>query len=140
MKEFFLILFFSKVVALTPQPVDILGTLEIRPVEPLKAITSGASIEIEVSHLLGDVEGIVEREHKIKELFPAWTIKAELHSSRHKPIALHYEGNFAWSNESTWLILSGVPGLPTGVEFDKVVVKSQIRLAGVRVSWKNYSK
>lgn len=140
MKDVLLMLLFSKVVALTPQPVDLLGALELRPATPLEAITSGASIEIEVSHLLGDAKGVVETDRKVKALFPAGSIEAELHSTGRPPVVLRYDGNHAWSNEKTWLILSGVSGMPTGVEFDKVIVKSRFRLSQVRVYWKNYGK
>ena len=124
MKDFLLALFLSKIIALTPQPVDILGTLEIRPTEPIEAITSGASIEIEVSHLLGEKRGIDETNRELEALFPAGTIEAELHSVGHQPVTLRYEGKYAWSGNTKSLILSGASGVPTGVEFSKVVVTS----------------
>jgi len=50
MKNLLLILFFSKIVLLTPAPIQLTDTwLELSPDKPIEAITSGASIYIDIT-------------------------------------------------------------------------------------------
>ena len=71
MKEFLLIFLFSKMVLLTPDPVDLYGEKDIYPKDPLTAITSGASIEVDVTDFMGGIgikeTGIVESRKLLEE-------------------------------------------------------------------------
>ena len=71
MKEFFLILFFSKSILLTPTPVTLEGIVSLVPEEPISAITTGASVEIDISSIIvkGQNEGIVEFRERLKKIF-----------------------------------------------------------------------
>lgn len=140
MKEFLLLLFFSKVICVTPIPIDLEGQVELRPPEAIQAITSGAAIEIEVTHLVGETEGIKQREEIIRKLVPAGAVQAELQSAQHKPVVLLYKGNYAWANDRAWLILSSQSEIPTDAEFELIVLRSEVRLPGVSVRWRNHRK
>ena len=75
-----MMLFFSKSVLLTPQPVDLDGILEIKPKRALTAITSGAHLTIDVTDVIGPPSGILETRDKVKKQFPSGIIEAELYS------------------------------------------------------------
>jgi hypothetical protein len=139
MIEFFRILFFSKVLLLTPQPVELFGEIEIRPKEPLVAITRGATIEIDVSSMVkksGD-DGVLELDRRVKEQFPAAAIEALL-IAKDEQISLQYEGHFAYSKGKVMLLLETDSGVPVNVEFEKVILTSRIRLESAKVWWRNY--
>ncbi len=101
MKEFFLILFFSKTILLTSTPVTIGANLTLTPSEPLTAITSGASLHIDVSHILDGVgiknKGIVESRKILSSHIPENSVSAILFS--HDRQIILDKVNFALSNE-----------------------------------------
>ena len=140
MKEFFLILFFGKAVLLTPVPIDLHGRVEMVPPEPIKAITSGASIEIDVSSKItwDGKENILDFRKRVAELFPSGTITASLVRPDSSELALVYEGFYSISKDDVRLSLYAPNGVPTGIEFTKVIVDSTIELNGIQIIWKNY--
>ena len=139
MKELFLILLFSKTVLLTPVPIDLYGQLDLIPERPLEAITSGASIQIDVSSRISwDGEDIFDFRQKLSDIFPPGTIEAELKGSHDEKVILVYTGHTEFNDESVRLLLYAEPGVPLDVEFEKVSIKSSIRFEGVRIFWKNF--
>ncbi len=140
MKEFLLAIFFSEVVLLTPQPIDVRQQVELRSESTIEAISPGAAIEIEVSNLVGTVSGISEREKRISELFQPGSLIAELRSEGAAPVVLRYEGSFAWADEGVWLSLVSPEGVPTGVEFESILIKSELLLEDVSIRWRNFRK
>lgn len=141
MKEFFLILFFSKTVLLTPMPVNISGEMVIRPEKLLGAITPGASLEIDVSEFTGRMKmkemGIVEVKEILKQKIPEGSVRATLHGSNGEKIALNELG-FSISNDGANLILFADSGIPTNAAFNKITITSDTELRGVKVYWKNF--
>ena len=141
MKEFFLILFFSKTVLLTPVPVNISGEMVIRPEKPLEAITSGASLEIDVSDFTGRMKiketGILEVKQILKEKIPQGSVTATLHGSKGEKVALN-ESGFSIANDGARLSLYADSGIPTNVAFNKITITSSTELRGVKVYWKNF--
>lgn len=141
MKEFLLILFFSKMVLLTPDSVDLYGEKDIYPKVPLTAITSGASIEVDVTDFVGGIEikkvGIVEARKLLEEKIPEGSVKCVLYSSAGDRIYLNDTG-YSLSNNAARLTLSASSGVPPNIEFNKVIITSRINLKGVKVYWKNY--
>jgi len=53
-------------------------------------------------------------------------------------VVLRYEGNHQFNENSVMLSLYADEGVPTDIEFTKVVLESDVELKGVRVFWKNY--
>jgi len=142
MKEFLLILLFGKSVLLTPVPVVLHGSMELQPEAPIEAITSGASIQIDVSSIVSwdTKEGILEFRQRLKKQFPPGSIKAELFGDGNKKTTLTYKGNHLFNKDSVMLSLYGDNGVPTDVEFKKVILTSSIELKGVKVLWKNHKQ
>ena len=141
MKEFFLILFYSKVVLLTPAPVDVLGQMEIAPAEPLEAITRGANIQIDVSSYTGGLSlkntGIVELRQAVRNKIPEGSVTATLYSAQGHKIELHDSG-ISLGPEDARLIFHAASGVPTDVASNRVVIASRVGLKGVKVFWQNY--
>ncbi len=133
MKEYFLLLFFLKTVLLTPDPVTISNNaFEIFPEKPLKAITGGAVIYIDVSNYVNKEVGFDEIENK----FPERSVHGRLVEKNGKGIKLRHQG-FSTSNNEIRLIISGVKSIPTNIKFVKVVLWSEKELKDVKVIWKN---
>jgi hypothetical protein len=141
MKGFFLILFFSKTILLTPVPVNITGEMVIRPEKLLEAITPGASLEIDVSDFTGRMRmkemGILEVEKSLSKKIPEGSVKAILHGSKGEKVVLN-ESGFALTNDGAKLILFADSGIPTNVTFNKITITSNTELIGVKVYWKNF--
>ena len=139
MKEFFLILFFSKTILLTPDPINLHGRLELAPDKPIEAITSGASIQVDVSSMVGwnGKEDILVFRKKISDLFPLGTIKAKL-VGKGKEVTLSYHGDHQFNKDHVMLSLYADNGVPSSVEFTKVIIESSIELNGIKVYWKNF--
>ncbi len=140
MKEFLLILFFSKTFLLTPDPVNFIGEMELFPEEPLSAITSGASLQIDVSNFTKGINiknnGIIESRKLLKEIIPEGSVNAILYS-KDGEVPLD-ESGFALSNSGVILMLSSKTGVPVDIEFDKVKIISRIEFKDVQVYWKNF--
>lgn len=141
MKEFFLILFFSKTLLLTPDPVTISKEMGFHPSEPLSAITTGASIIIDVTNMLPNVNigssGIVESRRLIRERIPPRNIRARLIAEDETEVILSVFGT-SLTHDSAWVTLSSRTGVPTDLEFKKVIIESATELNDVVVYWRNY--
>lgn len=141
MKEFFLILFFSKTVLLTTAPIDLFGEKILVPDESLNAITQGASIQIDVSDYIAHSNltggGLVENQKQLNELIPQGSMKAILFGTDGSQKQLDHIG-FSWSPNDTRVVLTSTSGIPTDREFNKVIITSCVNLKSVRVYWKNY--
>ena len=141
MKEFFLILFFSKTILLTPVPVNISGEMVIRPEKLLEAITPGASLEIDVSDFTGRMKmkemGILEVKEILKEKIPEGSVRATLYGSKGEKVVLN-ESGFSITNDGAKLTLFADSGIPTNMAFNKITITSSTELRGVQVYWKNF--
>lgn len=141
MKELFLILFFSKTVLLTPVPVNISGEVVIRPEKPLEAITSGASLDIDVIDFIGRIKineaGIFEIREIIKKKIPEGSVTATLHGSQGEKILLNKSG-ISKAKDVARLSLYADSGIPTNMAFNKITITSSTELRGVQVYWKNF--
>lgn len=142
MKEFLLILFFANTILLTPAPINIFGEVEIQLENPIEAITSGASIQIDITDLsgLGKHLGIVEKRKWIALNFPENSIEAKLVTSNSEEVILVYKGASLINNRQVLLSLYAVVEMPTGVKFSKLAISSKINISGVKVYWRNFTK
>jgi hypothetical protein len=139
MKEFLLLLFFSKTVLLTPDVVSIDGTLEIIPDEPISALNANACILIDLKHSYPSVniknKGIYESREFLRSQFPEGSISAMLFADS-KTVELK-KSSFSLSNEASFIMLKSEDGIPLGYDFSKVVIGSKVRVNNVQVFWKN---
>lgn len=142
MKEFFLILFFSKIVLLTPKPIDFLGDYVIELDSPISAITSGASIEIDVSSMItwGEDESILDFRERLNELFPKGKISAHLKNDANNEILLAYTGAHVVNKNKVVLSLYNDKGVPLDIDYNYLTIKSSIELENVLIYWKNHKK
>ena len=141
MKELFLALFFSKIVLLTEQPIDLVGTTELKLGSPVSAISSGASIEIEISQLLDEkiVRDIDIRSIglAVSEMFPSGAVRAELIHSEGTTSLTHTGGEIV-AEGSVRLRLHGV--VPLSTEFGSISIMTNAPIPQALVYWKNYRK
>ena len=122
MKEFivfFKILFFSKVVLLTPVPVSISKDIPFTLIleKPISAINRGASIEIDITSMIGSGLNIAEVRHKVRQQFPDGSIVATLSGLNGGDIVLYNVGE-SISKDKVNLLLSG--SVPADIEWTKV--------------------
>lgn len=143
MKDFFLILFFSKTILLTQNPITMSnGELELKLNEPIEAITSGASIQIDVTSMLkwDKNEGIKELRKKLDAIFPSGSIKAKLIEDDGMEIDLIYTGSSLINEDNVRLSLYGDGKISVDKEFTSIKLISSVELDEVNVYWKNYKK
>lgn len=142
MKEFFLILFFSKWVSLTPQPIDIANEIVLSPDKPLTAITGGAGVHIDLSDFAPAVgikqTGTKESTRILSELIPPEGVRGYLFTGEGQRISLD-KAFFSLENDQSWMVLTSSSGIPTGVEFVTLSILSSVEMHGVLVYWKNCS-
>jgi hypothetical protein len=142
MKEFFLILLFSEWVQLTPVPVDVTGELVLYPSEPISAITSGAALHVDLEAFLGGVStketGIAQSRQIFDKLIPPGSVYGLLIAEDGEQVLLD-EAFLSLQDDKAWLVLRPNSGVPTGIEFEEVVIRSDIFLKEIVVFWKNHS-
>jgi hypothetical protein len=143
MLDFIFILFLSKTVLLTSEFVDISSSdssYVLNLQEPISAITSGASIQIDVTEMLSKSidRDIIKTRKNIANMFSGGSIEAIL-SNATVDINLKYEGGNLISNDSIKLALYA-ENIPTDTDFNVVTLKSSVNLERVKVYWKNYKK
>ena len=83
-------------------------------------------------------EGFLEFDKRLLESFPAGAINAKLIGNDKTEVMLTYEGASLTNKESTMLSLYSEGGVPTDIEFNKVVVTSNIELKDIKIYWKNF--
>jgi len=132
MKEFFLLLFFLKTTILTSAPVIIsTNGIEIIPEKPLKAVTGGAAVYIDVSVYLKN-NSIEDIEKK----FPEGSVHGKIITYEGKEIELLHQG-YSLTGNKMYLIIGGNNPFPTNIDFSKVILFSQNELQNVFVVWMN---
>lgn len=143
MLDFIKILFFSNLILLTPEPVDIgPHAVEIPLKKPISALTAGARIEIDVSSIISRNENdeISDLRKKVQELIPGGGIRAELVDKKGETIVLAYQGGTSISKESIHITLLGEEGILPDREFTRLTVYSQFELNDVSIFWRNHKK
>ena len=139
MIEFIKILFLAKVIVLTPEPVTIEDQLSIDAQSPIKAITTGASIRIDISEQvrfnIGNKD-MFESYDFMKKNFPSGSVRVELHS-KDQIVVLDRISYFS-GKEKLGLNVSSKTGVPTDLEFTRIVINTSVSLKNTVVSWKNY--
>jgi len=139
MIEFIKILFLAKVIVLTPEPVNIEEKLILNVKPAIKAITTGASIEIDVSEQgqesINDSDMFKYFEF-MEEKFPDGSVRIELQND--DQLVVLKKVAYSYSEGKAKLNISSVNGVPKGVAFDRVIINTDSLLKNVIVAWKNY--
>lgn len=134
------VLWFSQVILLTPNAIDIDDHLSLSLNSPISAITTRATVEIDISYLSDEIGvqdlDIIEWGGLLDKLLPAGSVVAELRN-KDKTVVLN-RMNFAYANSSIRLILSASDGVPTGIDFNVLDIKTNVPLESVTVTWINY--
>ncbi len=143
MFDFILILFLSKTVLLTPEFIDINSNEKsyvINLKKPINAITSGASIQVDITEMLPKSikRDIIKTRKSVSNMFPDGSIEAILSTDK-GDISLRYEGGSLIGNDGVRLALYGEE-MPTDIDFNVVTLKSNVNLEKVKIYWKNYTK
>ncbi|NRA83568.1 MAG: hypothetical protein HRU22_07315 [Gammaproteobacteria bacterium] len=142
MIELFKILLFSKLVLLTPSPISIMESVSL-PCEPtISAINSGGHIEIDVTTMMEAYSGlgVTKRMNALSGAFPQGAIIVTLINEKDGKTVTLNKLSHSVGSETSSVILMALDGVPTGVEFSKAEVKTEIPLEGVSVSWVNHIK
>ena len=142
MKEFFLMLFLAKSIAITTEPIDIIGNVNLSLAEPVSAITSGANVRIDITNSLEgkiDLSNIVSVLDYLKAQYPNGSVKAILTTSTGERVILENVSG-STNGENAELVISSSSGLQTGIEFSKLEIESSKKLLGVSITWQNHSK
>jgi len=137
MKTFFLLLFFSKTVLLTPVPISIGSDwIEVNPDETFSAITGGAAIYIDVSSYVSAELDLSQQVEVVENQFPNGSITGIIFDEDEKEYSVANKGSSHGADSVRLLMNFGAP-MPTDVEFTKIVLRSDKQLEQVSVYWKN---
>jgi len=137
---FFKILFFSNAILLTPEPIDINGSYILLPTKELNVITEGARLEIEISKFLKEKD--VNRNYfrtGISDIIPPKSIMAEMYYKDKKIITLELSKGIGFSKEKIFINLSNSKEINSNMKFDKIIIKTKLKLESIQISWINYS-
>jgi len=144
MVTFFKILFLAKAVLLTPEPIVIDEKLLLTLDDSVSAITTGASLRIDVSNMFEEIgiqkRGYIESLEILNDYFPQDSVTTDL-LSEEKDVVVNLDViSFALTNDGATIDLSSSVGVPVGVEFDSIRIVTKVRLNDVMITWKNFSK
>ena len=149
MTTLFLLLFFSKTVLLTPEPITLNQEwTTITPKETFSAITGGAALNIQLSlhdPRLKQIDKENDIFNQLEQLFPSSTIEGKLFKSDGNFISLtsinFSISDFSLSKEgSVWISLSSsFAPFPTDIDFKSVQISSKVEIKEAKVIWKNFS-
>lgn len=145
MKDLFLILLFSKTLLLTPEPINITGSYELSPNEPLSAITEGANLAIDVSSIIKPHknEDIDVFHNRLFTKFPENSIKAILTNKNNKKdeviLTFKRAHSTGQNNNKIEIYLYADQGMPKNHEYDTLKIVSEVELKNVLISWANFS-
>jgi hypothetical protein len=140
---FFKLLFFSKVVLLTPHPVNIDSKYSLVLNEPINAITHGAVLEIDVSNMFQSRNiTLINVSEIVMKNIPPNSVKAYLHTDKiDKTISLFFNRGISWSgNNEIRIILSNPEKMKTDVDFQKIKIETKVPLEQVKIYWNTSAK
>ncbi|MEW8300238.1 MAG: hypothetical protein AB2712_15485 [Candidatus Thiodiazotropha sp.] len=123
---------------ITPNPIDIgQEPILIKFEEPISAITSGASINIDITPYISSVN-ISDGLKEIVNIFPSGCVVANLNSRKGEVVTLS-RSTGSWNGEQKMLNLSSEIGVPTGVKYISMQLSSCKEIKNAVVTWYNYS-
>lgn len=139
MLEFLKLLFFTKVVLLTPVPVSFDSHYTITPQESINAINPRGHIEIDVTAMIpnGIQSNTNEKLNLLAKSFPENSIKVELINTKTGNTVNLTRVSQATGKEQLLVYVMSYSGVPTDMEFDEIHIKTLVPLSKVSVYWKN---
>ena len=126
------LLLFLETILLTPEPIHIGNDwISITPEHPIKAITGGAAIYIDVTKYIAPFDWDTSSEH-----FQEGVVQGRLIKLDGSEITLANSGT-SHDNDFVWLIVDSEAPLPTNVEFVHIKLRSTKPIESALVYWKN---
>ncbi len=142
LKFVIVVTFTGSLVTLTSSPVDMKAgsRLELESEKPLKVLTPGASVRIDVTSMRP--AHIESREDTYKwgdDFFGKHSISATLlnTSNGHTTTVSHLGGLAIVSNDLILFLRKG-EGLERGGKYDKIIVETDVELHGVTMTWSSW--
>lgn len=141
MLELLKILFFSKTIIISGGLVniEISQPVKFELSQPLKAINNGADFRIDITEMIPENFSVNPSDsRKLLNLIPPGGIEVVFISSQsdYRLTAL-FNGNIAYTDEEVYLIIRPQGGFPIDVEFNTVIITSDVELKSVAIIWHN---
>ncbi|HKC16527.1 MAG TPA: hypothetical protein VKC11_07475 [Steroidobacteraceae bacterium] len=135
MKEFFILLFFSKTSLLTAQPIAIDSKCIDVPLKvPLEVLNPGATLQVEVAYVATD-----RWFDDLGRLYPKGSVTGTFTRSDRTRLLIA-NSSVARGQKSSYLLLAPKEGYRSDDKFSALQLCSAVSLVGVRVYWQNASK
>lgn len=140
--NFLWILLFGSFVSITELPVNLIeGTNEVPLRKPISAVTSGATLQVDVSTMIPGAELTLDLSRTwLERNIEPGCLKAVLRGSGTVATELDFKGGLAFEPGKVFLILSSRNGVPVRQEFGSLTLTSCRPLSKVVLYWKNYQK
>ncbi|TJZ63855.1 hypothetical protein [Chitiniphilus eburneus] len=143
MKQLFMMIFFGGSFLLTSSEIDVRPgvVVEVTPKKPLEAITSGAYVSIDVSKMLmREGDDLFSLRKKIEKTFPSQSVVIDLVAEDGSDVSFVFNGGSSISGDSASLILRPEnETVPLSTKYKKILIRSSVLLAKVKIFWHNYS-
>ncbi|MCG7560023.1 hypothetical protein [Pseudoalteromonas sp. McH1-42] len=139
MIELLKILFLSKFVLLTPEPIPINGQHKFNLTESIDALNYNARINIDVTAMIDEFLGgnVIEKLDVLSEKFPKDSVVVHLiESSAGDKITLRSVG-YSTSNNSMDLSFKYPKNAELGKSYDTIIIESNVPLKEVVIGWAN---
>ena len=139
---FIKILFLGKAVLLTLEPVSIDEQLLLELDNSVSAITTGATLRINVSSMFDEIGiqklGYIKSLKTLNDYFSQGSVTTEL-LSEDENITIKLDiMSFSLTNDGADLVLSSSEGIPVDVEFNRIHIMTKVPLYDVTITWKNH--
>jgi hypothetical protein len=141
--EWIWIVLFGSFIALTNEPIDLdSAENEVHLREPIVALTSGASLYIDVAGMVPKSEMTIDRSRMwVERNVPKGCLKATVRDGGSAPLVLEFSEQSSFEPGAVFLILAkGGTGMPVRQKFKQLSVVSCMPLRQVRIYWRNYQK
>ncbi|WP_440903380.1 hypothetical protein ACMZOO_10965 [Catenovulum sp. SX2] len=139
MIEFLKILFLSKFVLLTPDPVTIQEQYTFTLKEPISAMNYHARLSIDVTGMLNDIKGtgIINELDILESRFPQGSVIVYLKESNTGAKLTLNELSYSTSSDSLELSVKYPKDAELDRNYDTVTIYSKVLLEDVLVGWAN---
>ena len=138
--ELLKIMLFSSQTVINPTPINVTEpAIIIKLNKPISAINSGASIEVDITNLMGKYENVIAGLDKISEAYPKGCLKGQLTATDGAIVLLDETGGAVGQNNS-YVIFHTFRPIPTDIEFSEVKVSSCNPMPEVTLVWRNSRK
>lgn len=136
------ILLFGSIAPIVETPVDLIaGANEIPLQKPISAVTSDATLQVDISALIPRDELTLDLSRKwVEKNIEPGCLKAALKGQGGASVGLDFIDASSFEPGKTFLILSNQADIPVFEEFGSLTLTSCKPLKRVALYWKNYQK